>query len=180
MKSKADYTWEVTEWQISNIRAADLKRYTVMGETQFGLFNGHVLVVIQEILDRSRWVENSALSTAYAIFNLTLVVDRRSKIFIAGLTKGCATGIGCETKRHSTLPLCVRVRQTTLRWTPGDTSITGQVTAGFTRTYRVQVPAARGSVIPEIDSIREDFPALWDPITAIWGRSISTCTLPSV
>jgi hypothetical protein len=41
----------------------------------------------------------------------------------------------------------------------------------------VHVPAARGSVIPEMDSIRDDFPALWIPITAIWGRSISIWTL---
>ena len=45
------------------------------------------------------------------------------------------------------------------------------------KTYRVQVPAARGRVIPEMDSIKEDFPALWEPMTAIWGRSMSTWTL---
>lgn len=27
--------------------------------------------------------------------------------------------------------------------------------------YRVQVPAARGRVIPDMDSMSEDFPALW-------------------
>lgn len=180
MQNKADCTWKITEWQICNIGAADLKRYAVMGEAQLSLFNGHVLVVIQEILDRFRWVQNSALSAADAIFNLILVVNWRSEIFIAGLTKGCATGIGWETKWHSALPLCVRVRQATLCWTPGGTSVSGPVATGFTRTYRVQVPAARGSVIPEIDSMREDFPALWDPITAICGRSISTCTLSNV
>jgi hypothetical protein len=31
--------------------------------------------------------------------------------------------------------------------------------------------------MPEIDSIRDDFPALWLPMTAISGRSISVCTL---
>lgn len=64
-----------------------------MGEAQLSLFNGHVLV-IQEILDRFRWVQNSALSAADAIFNLILVVNWRSEIFIADLTKGCAIGIG--------------------------------------------------------------------------------------
>ena len=44
-------------------------------------------------------------------------------------------------------------------------------------TYRVQVPAARGRVIPDIDSMSDDFPALCEPMTAIWGRSMSTCTL---
>ena len=43
--------------------------------------------------------------------------------------------------------------------------------------YLVQVPAARGRVIPDIDSISEDFPALCDPMTAIVGRSISAPTL---
>jgi len=42
---------------------------------------------------------------------------------------------------------------------------------------RVHVPEARGRVIPEIDSMREDFPADWIPTTAIWGRSMSSCTL---
>ena len=44
-------------------------------------------------------------------------------------------------------------------------------------THLVQVPLARGKVIPEMDSIREDFPALCEPTTAIIGRSISDCTL---
>ena len=43
--------------------------------------------------------------------------------------------------------------------------------------YLVHVPAALGSVIPEIDSINDDFPALWEPITAIMGKSISAPTL---
>lgn len=43
--------------------------------------------------------------------------------------------------------------------------------------YRVQVPPARGSVIPEMDSISEDLPALWFPTTTIRGRSMSTWTL---
>ena len=31
--------------------------------------------------------------------------------------------------------------------------------------------------MPEMDSMRDDLPALWLPITAIIGRSISVCTL---
>ena len=45
------------------------------------------------------------------------------------------------------------------------------------RTYRVQVPEARGKVIPEIASISEDFPALCDPRTAMTGMSRSKCAL---
>lgn len=41
----------------------------------------------------------------------------------------------------------------------------------------MQVPLARGSVMPEIASIREDFPALCQPITAIVGMSKLTSTL---
>jgi hypothetical protein len=44
-------------------------------------------------------------------------------------------------------------------------------------SYLVQVPAARGRVIPDMDSIREDLPALCEPITAIIGKSISVPTL---
>jgi len=43
--------------------------------------------------------------------------------------------------------------------------------------YLVQVPAALGRVIPDIASIKDDFPALWDPMTAIMGKSISAPTL---
>ena len=43
--------------------------------------------------------------------------------------------------------------------------------------HLVQVPAARGRVIPDIDSIKDDFPALWEPMTAIIGKSISAPTL---
>ena len=41
----------------------------------------------------------------------------------------------------------------------------------------MQVPAALGRVIPDIDSINDDFPALWEPMTAIMGKSISAPTL---
>ena len=41
----------------------------------------------------------------------------------------------------------------------------------------MQVPAARGRVIPDIASIKEDFPALWEPTTAIVGKSTSAPTL---
>lgn len=40
-------------------------------------------------------------------------------------------------------------------------------------THLVQVPLARGRVIPEMDSIKEDLPALCEPTTAIIGRSMS-------
>ena len=45
------------------------------------------------------------------------------------------------------------------------------------RDYLVQVPAARGRVIPDMASMRDDFPALWEPTTAIMGKSISAPTL---
>ena len=44
-------------------------------------------------------------------------------------------------------------------------------------TRRVHVPLARGSVIPDIASMREDFPALCQPMAAIAGISTSTSTL---
>lgn len=44
-------------------------------------------------------------------------------------------------------------------------------------TNLVQVPAARGKVMPDTDSISDDFPELCWPTTTIWGRSISTETL---
>ena len=53
------------------------------------------------------------------------------------------------------------------------------VLKGVEDTYLVQVPAARGKVIPEIDSIKDDLPALCEPMTAICGRSMSTWTLRS-
>ena len=31
--------------------------------------------------------------------------------------------------------------------------------------------------MPEMDSIKDDFPALWEPMTAIMGKSISAPTL---
>ena len=40
-------------------------------------------------------------------------------------------------------------------------------------TYLVQVPAARGKVIPEMASISDDLPALCDPRTAMEGMSRS-------
>lgn len=45
--------------------------------------------------------------------------------------------------------------------------------------YLVQVPAPRGSFIPEIASIKDDLPELWEPITAMSGifRSPMSCTL---
>ena len=45
------------------------------------------------------------------------------------------------------------------------------------RNYLVQVPTARGRLIPDIDSINDDFPALWEPMTTIMGKSTSAPTL---
>ncbi len=45
---------------------------------------------------------------------------------------------------------------------------------GTTLSYLVQVPLARGRVIPEIASMSEDFPALCDPRTAMMGMSRSS------
>ena len=45
------------------------------------------------------------------------------------------------------------------------------------RAYLVQVPGARGKVIPDMASIRDDFPALCDPKTAMTGMSRSNCAL---
>ena len=45
------------------------------------------------------------------------------------------------------------------------------------RDYLVKVPAGRERVIPSIDSIKEDSPSLWEPITTILGKSISAPTL---
>ena len=47
----------------------------------------------------------------------------------------------------------------------------------YEKTHRVQVPLARGNLIPEIASISEDLPALCDPVTQMTGRSMSAWTL---
>jgi hypothetical protein len=44
-------------------------------------------------------------------------------------------------------------------------------------SYLVHVPEARGRVIPEIDSMSEDFPALCEPSTAMMGMSRSRWAL---
>lgn len=44
---------------------------------------------------------------------------------------------------------------------------------GPTMYYLVQVPEARGKVIPDMASMSEDFPALCDPKTAMTGMSSS-------
>ena len=41
----------------------------------------------------------------------------------------------------------------------------------------VQVPNDHGSVTPETDSMRDDLPAFWLPMTVIIGKSMSVCTL---
>ncbi len=46
--------------------------------------------------------------------------------------------------------------------------------------YLVQVPEARGRVIPDMASISDDFPALCAPKTAMVGISRSNCALQEV
>lgn len=41
----------------------------------------------------------------------------------------------------------------------------------------MQVPLARGSVMPQMFSSSEDLPVLWEPMTAIMGISMSMETL---
>ena len=52
-----------------------------------------------------------------------------------------------------------------------------EIDIATSRAYLVQVPEARGKVIPDMASIRDDFPALCDPKTAMMGISRSNCTL---
>ena len=59
--------------------------------------------------------------------------------------------------------------------------IHGKITKeGPTMYYLVQVPEARGKVIPDMASMSEDFPALCDPKTAMTGMSSSRWALREV
>ena len=104
---------------------------------------------------------------------MCLVVYDIPEFFVANLRQELSSGVGRKTEGNRAFPFVVSVSELTLgRASAGGLADVDKRTRGVS-SYLVQVPAARGNVMPEIDSMSDDFPALWDPITAICGRSIS-------
>lgn len=121
-------------------------------------------------------VQYCALGTADSLFYLALVRNGSSKGYYLGVTHRLPVLVDGNPQLDPTGPSVIGVRQTAFRRTPSPVVRT-ETDEKARRDYLVQVPAARGRVIPDIDSIKEDFPALCDPTTAIIGRSMSAPTL---
>lgn len=121
-------------------------------------------------------VEDGKLGATNTLFNVALHEDGVTESFRPGLPEWLSFRVNRVPQRHNTLPFPVAPRKAAFSGTPEDASKRALLNIA-SATHLVQVPAARGSVMPEIDSMSDDFPALWFPMTAICGKSMSTWTL---
>lgn len=123
-----------------------------------------VLIGAREVAQRIRVrVEDGALGTSNTLRNLHLIRDGFTKGHVPRLTQCRAISVGDEPEHHNTLPRLCRVRKSTLRRaTEGKVVESGYDAYSEQRMWpnRVHVPLARGRLIPEMASMREDFPAL--------------------
>jgi hypothetical protein len=119
------------------------------------------------------------LSTPDSFFHGWFIKDGVAEGYVADLTKRLAILVGDETEVNNAFPRLGRVWQPAFRRTPlhKEEIICAVFMYETMKAHLVQVPAARGKVMPDMDSMREDFPALWEPMTAIIGKSMSFWTL---
>ena len=135
------------------------------------------IVTVEELARRSGWVQDGSLSPPNPLLDMCLVIYDLPEFLIANLRQELSSGIGRKTEGNRAFPFVVSVSKLTLRRASAGGSADIDKRSRRGKSHLVQVPAARGNVMPEIDSMSDDLPALWDPITAICGRSISLWTL---
>jgi len=120
-------------------------------------------------MDSELYVENNAI--------VLQLLDNRSKLYIPHMFRGSTDTVHGESEREDALPwICHRLNQTTFSWT-AESCLVYLFQENQIEGYFVHVPVFLGKLIPEIDSINKDFPALCAPITITWGRSTSRCAL---
>ena len=174
-------TGEVHEGQVDDVGATDLEGHTVPREGDLGR---RLVVPVKEALRLRARVEDRALRAADALRDLGGVEDRPAERDRAHRRR-LAVLVREQAQADGALPRAGGVREPALGRAPaaGCQSQTG----GVTLTYGVgetgcdanlvQVPLARGSVMPHMFSRSEDLPVLCEPMTAIIGISMSIETL---
>jgi len=104
-------------------------------------------------------VQNRTLGAANPLFYATLFRDDSSEGYNVRNTHQLPMLVNRLPQYDVTRPRAIRIRESALGRAPFSTVKTG-TDEEVRQDYLVQVPAARGRVIPDIDSISEDFPAL--------------------
>jgi hypothetical protein len=148
-------TRKVDEGQVSDVLAADLEAHAVLRERKLALLWVLVLA-LQELLRLRSRVENGTLGAPDALLDVGLLEDRRPEAFGPGLAQRGALSVCDGANRHDALPRLLRMSQPAFGRAPSTASDTETTIRRFD-THRVQVPLARGRVMPEIDSISEDY-----------------------
>ena len=97
------------------------------------------------------------MSPSDVFLDESFVVNGITKMFVLDLSECNTTGICNTAKVYLAFPCRVGTRESTFSWAAETMNerLNTMVVAD-----RVHVPDALGSVIPEIDSMREDFPEL--------------------
>jgi hypothetical protein len=148
-------TRQVNKGQVGDVLAADLEAHAVLGERKLP-FLWVLVLALQKLLRLGPRVEDGALGAPDALLDVDLLEDRRTEAFGPGLAQRGALSVCDGANRHDALPRLLRMSQPALGRAPS-TGLDTETTIRRFDTHRVQVPLARGRVMPEIDSISEDY-----------------------
>ena len=121
-------------------------------------------------------VEYGAVRAFDPLLDLILVVHDIAELLVPGSTQRATILIVDELQPDGAGPGAWGPPEPTFQRATGGrpstaTSIYGRILTRW--TYRVQVPLPRGSVMPVVPSINDDFPELWDPTTRMVGSDTS-------
>lgn len=108
-------------------------------------------------------IQDRALSATNPLRDEGLVKNGIAESDSAGAAQFEAVLVFDHVEEHNATPRFEGLRKLAFCWTPAraqQSSVKCMQAKGFENSYLVHVPDARGSVIPEIASIRDDFPAL--------------------
>jgi hypothetical protein len=150
-------TWEVDKRQIVDIPSAYLQANRIRRKRQLILVWD---VIFHEAMAWDIWVQDCALGAADPLCDEEFIKNGIAEFDSAGLAQFDPVLVFDNVERDEAAPWLERVRKLTYGWAPRYVFREMHCRQRFGHVYLVQVPDARGSLIPEIASMRDDFPAL--------------------
>jgi len=151
-------TREIAEREVCQIWTTEFEADTIFRKAELH-FVGLPVWSRQESFIADAGVQNGTLGAADPLFYAALVRDDSPEGDDVRNTHQLPMLVDRPPQYDVTRPRAIGIRESTLSRASLFTVRVG-TDEKVRRDYLVQVPAARGRVIPDIDSIRDDFPAL--------------------
>lgn len=115
-----NYTWEVTEREVSYIWPTDLQYNTILRKSKLWSKNGVLVVAIQELVRIFVWIQDCELRSSNPVFDcgFIMIINDAAKWLIQRLAKWMALRVGDTAKGDGALPPSVASGKPAFGWTP--------------------------------------------------------------